>query len=144
MPQLSADTKHAILLEYSPRSRTNSFAALARRHSIPGGAGVVRHWHDRWDGSAASLQEKQRSGRPRKLSSRQVQQHVRKPILAANRAHRPVSYTQLLPSVQAATGSELSLRTLQRYGKEELRVKSKATKKRTAVESESPRPASVG
>ena len=60
-----------------------------------------------------------------------------KPILAANRKHRPISYTQLLPSVQAATGSQLSLRTLQRYGKEELQVKSKATKKRTAVESES-------
>jgi hypothetical protein len=44
---------------------------------------------------------------------------------------------QLLPSVQAATGSQLSLPTLRRYGKEELRIKSKATKKRTAVESES-------
>jgi hypothetical protein len=98
---------------------------------------VVQQWHQRWDGSAASLQDKQRSGRPRKLSSRQVQQHVRKPILAANRKHRPISYTQLLPSVQAATGSQLSLPTLRRYGKEELRIKSKATKKRTAVESES-------
>jgi transposase len=144
MSHLSADAKHAILLEYSPRSRTHSFSALARRHSVSGGSGTVSRWYQQWDGSAASLQEKQRSGRPRKLDSRQVQQHVRKPVLAANRAHRPISYTQLLPSVQARTGSQLSLRTLQRYGKEELRVKSKATKKRTAVESESPQPASVG
>jgi len=138
MSHLSAEAKHAILLEYSPRSRTHSFSALARRHSVSGGSKTVCRWHQRWDGSAASLQEKQRSGRPRKLSSGQVQQYVRRPILAANRAHRPVSYTQLLPSVQAATDPQLSLRTLQRYGKDNLRIKSKATKKRTAVESESP------
>jgi hypothetical protein len=138
MPHLSADAKHAILFEYSPRSPTHSFSALARRHSIPGGADVIRHWHDRWDGSAASLKRNAGTGKERALSSRQVEQHVRKPILAANRKHRPISYTQLLPSVQAATGSQLSLRTLQRYGKEELRIKNKATKKRTAVESESP------
>jgi len=138
MSHLSADAKHAILLEYAPRSRTRSFSALARRHSVSGGSRTVSRWHQRWNGSAASLQEQQRSGRPRKLNSRQVQQHVRRPILAANRKHRPVSYTQLLPSVQAATATQLSLRTLRRYGKEELRVKSKATKKRTAVESESP------
>ena len=104
----------------------------------------MRHWHDRWDGSAISLKRRAGSGRPRKLSSRQAQQHIRKPILAANRKHRPISYTQLLPSVQAATASQLSLRTLRRYGKEELRVKSKATKKRTAVESESPQHSNSG
>ena len=105
---------------------------------------MIRHWHDRWDGSAASLKRNAGTGKERALSSRQVQQHIRKPILTANRKHRPISYTQLLPSVQAATGSQLSLRTLQRYGKEELRVKSKATKKRTAVESESPQHTAFG
>jgi hypothetical protein len=38
--------------------------------------------------------------------------------------------------VQAATGKQLSLRSLQRYGKEDLRAKQRHSKKRTAAESE--------
>jgi hypothetical protein len=61
---------------------------------------------------------------------------VRAPILAANRAHRAVHYTQLLPRIQAATGKQLSIQTLRRYGKEELGGRNKQSKKRTADESE--------
>jgi transposase len=135
MPRLSADAKHAILLEYIPHSTTHSFAALALRHSIAGGKQVVQKWHAQWNRSAASLKEKPRSGRPRILSRADVSRHVRAPILAANRAHRAVSYADLLPEVKRKTGKEISLRTLQRTGKEELGVKSKRTKKRTADES---------
>jgi hypothetical protein len=41
----------------------------------------------------------------------------------------------LLPEVQRKTGKRFALRTLQHYGKEELRIKSRPTKKRTADES---------
>jgi len=136
MPHLTATAKHHILLEYSPRSPTHSLAALAARHGIAGGKSTLSRWLARWDGTPRSLQEQQRSGRPRTLSSAQVSRHIRAPILAANRAHRAVSYTQLLPSVQAKTGKELSLRTLQHYGRQELGAKQKHTKKRTAAESE--------
>ena len=44
--------------------------------------------------------------------------------------------TSLLPKVQTATGTEVSLRTLQRYGEEELHAKDKHSKKRTAQERE--------
>jgi hypothetical protein len=47
-----------------------------------------------------------------------------------------VHYTTLLPAVRAKTGKELSLRTLRRYGKEQL-AKQKRSKKRTADESKS-------
>lgn len=136
MPHLSAEAKHHILLEYAPRDTTRSFAALARRHAIAGGAGVVRHWHDRWDGTPVSLQRKEGTGRVPLLSRAEVSRHVRAPILTANRAHRAISYTDLLPEVQRKTGKQLSLRTLQRTGKEELGARSKHTKKRTADESE--------
>jgi hypothetical protein len=137
MPHLTAAAKHEILLEYSPRSPTHSFAALARRHSIKGGSGTVSRWHARWDGTAASLEEQPRSGRPRALSSTQVSRHIRAPILAANRAHRAISYTQLLPSVQAKTCTQLSIQTLRRYGRQELGARQQHTKKRTAAESKS-------
>jgi transposase len=136
MSRLSADAKHHILLEYAPHDATRTFATLAARHAIAGGSGTVARWHQRWDGTPLSLQERSRSGRPRVLSSDQVQQHVRAPILAANRDQRAISYTALLPAVRAATGTELTLRSLQRYGKKELQVRAKHTTKRTAAESE--------
>jgi hypothetical protein len=133
---LSADTKHHILLEYAPCDTTRSFATLARRHAVQGGADVVRHWHDRWDGTPQSLERRSGSGKARTLTAAEVSRHIRAPILAANRAHRAISYTELLPQVQRKTGKELSLRTLQQYGKETLGVKHRHTRKRTAEESE--------
>jgi hypothetical protein len=134
MPHLSAEAKHHILLEYSPRERGRGFKALAVRHSIKGGAALVAAWHHRWNGTPQSLEEEARSGRPRILSRAQVHRHVAAPIRNANRAARAVSYTALLPQVQAATDSNLSLRTLQRYGDEELQATAKHGKKRTSDE----------
>lgn len=64
----------------------------------------------------------------------EVSRHVRAPILAANRAHRAVSYTQLLPEVRRKTGKPITLRTLQRTGKQQLKAKAKTTLKRTREE----------
>jgi hypothetical protein len=136
MSHLSADAKHHILLEYRAHSTEHSFAALAQRHGVTGGADVVRHWHDRWDGTPASLQRKPGTGKARILSAAQISRHVRAPILAANRAHRAVHYSELLPAVRQKTDTEVSLRSLQRYGKEELGGQNKHSKKRTADESE--------
>jgi hypothetical protein len=96
----------------------------------------VRHWHDRWDGTPISLKRKAGTGKAPLLSRAEVSRHVRAPILAANRAHRAISYPDLLPEVQRKTGKQIALRTLRDYGKEALGVKSKHTKKRTADESE--------
>jgi transposase len=120
MPHLSAEAKHHILLEYAPHCSDRSFAALAQRHAIRGGKQTVQQWHSRWDGTAHSLERREGSGRQRSLSSRQVQQYVRAPILRANRAHRAVHYTELVDSVREKTGTDVSVRTLRRYGKEEL------------------------
>jgi hypothetical protein len=136
MLHLSAEAKHHILLDYSPRSSTDGLTALARRHDIRGGKRTLRNWFQQWDGSAASLERKAGSGKARALSRAQVSRHVRAPILAANRAHRAISYADLLPAVRQKTGKELSLRSLQRYGKEELGAMKRRSKKRTAAESE--------
>lgn len=137
MQHLSAAAKHHILLEYSPHERGRGFKALAARHNIKGGATLISTWHRRWDGTPQSLEEGARSGRPRALSSAQVRRHVAAPIRNANRAARVVSYTKLLPQVQSATHTEISLRTLQHYGKEELHATAKHGKKRTSDECQS-------
>jgi hypothetical protein len=136
MKQFAPEHKYSILLEYVPHSTTHSFAALAARHGVAGGKRVVLRWYQQWDGSAQSLQSKAKSGRPRVLSKREVQQHVRTPILRANRAHKPVHYSKLLRGVRERTGKELSARTLRRYGKEELGAMKRRGKKRTAEESQ--------
>ncbi len=136
MPHLDASAKHHILLEYSPRCPSRSFAALARRHSIAGGKATVQKWHSRWDGTSRSLERKEGSGHAPLLTRAEVSRHVRTPILAANRAHRAVSYTELLPEVQRKTGKQLSIQTLRRYGREVLGARDKHTKERTADESE--------
>lgn len=136
MSHLTAEIKHHILLEYSPHSPTHSFAALAARHGVSGGARTLQRWHERWDHTPQSLKRREGSGKPRMLSRAQVNRHVRAPILAANRAHRVVHYTDLLTKVQQKTGADVSLRTLRRYGKEELGAKQIHTRKRTADESE--------
>jgi len=128
--------KHSILSHYCAGDRAASFRALARRFAVKGGAAVIQRWHQRWDGTPQSLEHKKGAGRPRALSRREVQQHVRTPILRANRAHKAVHYTKLLSTVQAKTGKQIALRTLQDYGKQELGAKQRRGKKRTAEESE--------
>lgn len=136
MKQLNAEAKHHILLEYAPHDATRSFTALARRHGVTGGARLLRLWYSRWDGSPAPLQHRHGAGRPRTFSRQQVQQHIRTPILRSNRTARTVKYTELLPRVQQNSGTQISLRTLQRYGKEELGARCTRGKKRTAEERE--------
>ena len=137
MTLFTPELKHHILLQYQPYSRANSFEALARRYAVNGGKTTIQKWRAQWKGNTASLQHKKGAGRPRKLSRAQVSSHVERRIVAANRRHEAIHYTTILPAVQVATHSDVSLRTLQRYGKEDAGVKNKHTKKRTASESKS-------
>jgi transposase len=136
MHAFSPQQKHTILPHYQAGVRGAGFDALARRFAVKGGGETIRYWHSKWNGTPHSLEEKKRSGRPRILSSREVQQHVRAPILRANRSHHAVHYTKLLPSVQEETGKNVSVSTLRRYGKDEAGAKHRRGKKRTADESE--------
>lgn len=137
MKHLTPQHKHSILLEYQLRSHDHSFAALAARHGIEGGSKIIQRWHEQWNGSAASLEEKHRTGRPRILSTQQVQQYIAPMIRAKNRTAKRVHYSDIHSSVEAATNTQMSLRTLQHYGKEELAAHKKRGKKRTADESQS-------
>jgi hypothetical protein len=65
-----------------------------------------------------------------------VQLHVAAPIRNSNRASRVVHYSKLLSQVQRATGKQLSLTTLKRYGHDEAGGRQTRGKKRTADESE--------
>lgn len=134
MKQFTPEQKHEILLEYSPRSTTHSLAALAHRHAVKGGRRTIENWLARWDGTAASLQRKAVSGRPRSLTPEEVKRHIIAPIRRKNRAHVPVHYTDLQPALEQQTGKKVSIQTIRRYGKEEAGGRLKHGKKRTAEE----------
>lgn len=136
MKQFTPEQKHEILTHLRTRSCTQSVDSIAAVHGVKGGRRTLNLWLRRWNGTPQSLQHRHAKGRPRVLSRAEVSRHVRAPILAANRAHRPVHYSSLRSSVRAKTGKEVSVQTLRRYGKEELGGKQMHTKKRTREESE--------
>jgi transposase len=135
MPQLSAQQKHDILIHCESRPQGVSEVAIAALHGATVSRATIWNWRQRWNHTPQSLEHAAVAGRPSTLTPLEISRHVRTPILAANRTHHAVSYTKLLPQVKRKTGKELSLRTLQRTGKEKLGVEAKHTKKRTADES---------
>lgn len=126
--------KQFILTKYRPNCRGKGFHALAQQYGIKGGGQTIKNWYDRWDGTAASLEHKRGAGRPTILSSEEVKQYITTPIKKKNRKSEPVHYTDLLRPLQEKTGKKVSLRTIQRYGKENEGINSRNTKKRTAHE----------
>jgi hypothetical protein len=135
MKHLLPQHKHSILLEYQPHSHDHSFAALAHRHGIKGGYKVIERWYDRWNGTSSSLEEKPHPGGQRILNTQEVQRYVAPRIRAKNRSAQRVHYTDIHEAVEEKTGKHMSLRTLQRYGKEDLDAHQTRGKKRTAEES---------
>ena len=99
MKQFNAEAKHSILMHYQKNVSGHSFAALAALHRVKGGRATISNWHRQWDGTIQSLQHKQVSGRPRVLSRAQVTRSLKPRILVANRSHRAIHYTSILPAV---------------------------------------------
>lgn len=136
MKHFTPGQKHEILLEYSPRTISHNFAALARRHAVPGGGRTIQNWFARWDGTAASLRRKVGTGKQPVLTPTEVQRHIIAPVRRSNRCARQVRYTKVAEGVRQRTGKTVSDRTVQRIGKEQLGARMVRGKKRTADECE--------
>jgi transposase len=134
MVRWSEQVKATILREYVPYSRSHSFAALARRHNIKGGKSTIQKWYTRWKKSASGLKRKVGSARPRLLSAEQIRDYIELPIRNRNRAHLAIHYPDLLANVREKTGVNVSLSTIQRYGKKILGNRDQSTRARTAAE----------
>lgn len=137
MPHFTPLHKHSILTHVKHKRKGETLASIASLHGVKGGARTLQRWLRRWKDTADSLQRRAGSGRPTLLTPAQVTKHVRSRIQSANRSARAVHYPSLLPLVQQATGRQFTLRTLQRYGKQQLHVRQKKAKKRTANECKS-------
>jgi hypothetical protein len=136
MSHLTAQHAHDILIHCDTRRPDQTEVDVAALHGATVGRTTIWEWRQRWDGSAQSLERHEGTGATSILTPSEVSRHVRAPILAANRAHRAVSYTKLLPEVRRKTGKSISTRTIRRIGKEQLEVKANHTHKRTRQESQ--------
>ena len=109
--------------------------ALARQHEIKGGRKEISRWLEKWDGTVNSLMEEGGRGRHPILSEAEMEKYILKPIEKENDEHTAIHYPSITRTITTKTGKNISLRTVQRLGKEQLSVKNKHTKKRTANES---------
>jgi hypothetical protein len=126
--------KQHILTQYRRNCRGRGFKELAQKYGIKGGGRAIKYWYDRWDGTPASLEHKSGAGRPTILSSEEVKQYITTPIKKKNRKSEPAHYTDIIRPLQEKTGKKVSLRTIQRYGKENEGINLRNTKKRTVHE----------
>jgi hypothetical protein len=134
MPHLTAQRKHDILIHCDSRRPDQTEQDVAALHGVTIGRTTLWEWRQRWDGTPQSLERHAGSGATPILTPAEVSRHVRAPILAANCAHRAVSYTKLLLEVRRKTGKAVSIQTLRRVGHEQLGIAAKHTRKRTADE----------
>ena len=134
MSEYSPKLKHKILSLYSPHQRGSGFDALAARFLIDGGGRTVQRWHERWNGTVESLQHKQGAGRPPLLSSEETKEHITDVVRAANQHRDPIHYPAIHSSAAADTDKQVSLRTIQRYGKEKEGITSSHTTLKTPYE----------
>jgi hypothetical protein len=102
--------------------------SLSQQYNIKGGSKTMSRWLQQWDGSPASLERREGSGRHTILTPQEVKDYIQLPIRNKNRSFKPVHYTDLLPSVTQKTGKEISVETIRRIGREQLGVKQKRTK----------------
>jgi hypothetical protein len=134
MKRPTAQQKHDILIHCESRRAHETEVDVAAAHGVTTTRETIWIWRLRWNRTPPSLERKKGSGKAPLLTPAEVSRHIRAPILAANRAHRVVTYPTLLPEVQRKTGKNLALRTLQDYGKQRLQARVKHTRKRTADE----------
>jgi hypothetical protein len=136
MKQLTPEQKHSILTHYSARRKGETLEKVLALHDVKASRRAVELWQKQWDGTIASLQHKPVPGRPHVLTPAEVQRHIAAPIRRKNRSTQRVRYTDLVESIQHKTGKQVSPRTIQRIGKNELRGRKTRGKKRTADECE--------
>ena len=135
MTTITPQLKHNILTHIQTNPNNETQKQILAHHGISVSRTTIKKWFDKWNGTVSSLERKIGSGRPRILTRTEVYHQITKPIRASNRASKKVKYTKITEGVQQKTGKSVSVETVRRIGRTELRAKSKRGTKRTAQES---------
>src|SRR5438067_1092500 len=122
---------HKMLQEYQPGVRGHGFKALAKKFNIQGGAGLIRSWFRKWDGTEKSL-IKSSGDHSSILTEKEKKRYINDFITKASDVEA-VTYPEVLANVEKKTRKRPSIATVRRYGKE-FKITSK--KRKIALESE--------
>ena len=134
MAHLPASYRHKILQHYRASEYGSGFDALAERFAIDGGGSVIRDWYLQWDGTKESLERRAGSGRARLLSPRKAKRSILGVIQKQRRKHKAVLYTDVYTEVVKRSGVKLSLRSVQRYGRRDFKIRCRKSVKRSPQE----------
>lgn len=132
--KFSAELKQHILTQYTAHSIDNSYRALSRRYGLASDGRTIKRWMKQWDGTAASLNDGHRSGRPRLLTDIEVHNNIHQPVVAANRRHECIDYSSLHRRLTHTIHKRVSLRTVQRYGRQRSGVRGKRARRLSSHE----------
>jgi transposase-like protein len=121
-----AEFKRSVLSEYLPGVKGAGFAALAKRFHVKGGAMLVRSW---WIAQKRneSLTKRTRPHRAGKLSPAEIGAYIREFVTAKNQSKVAVDYGDVQAHVKKKTGKDISLRTIQRLGRQKANLTWKQT-----------------
>jgi hypothetical protein len=128
-----AGVKLRALAWYRPGIRGHGALATAKHFLLPN-AQLVRRWARESEERGSSLERKPGSGRKRKLTDEESTTHVKDFIVKKNKAGLSTSYEQVKQEVEAKTGKEISLRTVQRLGRVDHNMTEKLTTRKLAIE----------
>jgi len=129
--QYSSTFKQKVLEKYCPGIIGRGFKSLAKRFKIQGGHKLIMYWYRSWDGNVRSLDHRKKGSRRPCLSNEEVKRHILNSVVSANTAGKSIRYEMVQKDVQKCLNREISLRTIQRYGKEKCGIRSKTTRELT-------------
>ena len=130
----SKDFKERVVKYYHDHRSSFSFTDVAKLFGVAGGRMTVSRWYKQFLSYKKQVKTKERTGRPTLWSRAQMNKFITRKIKSKNRLHEPIHYTTLQQEMKEESEGKLSLRTIQRYGKEKLGIKNKPTITRTAQE----------
>lgn len=116
---------------YHAHLASTSLRSVSRLFDLKGTGNTVKRWYHIWLKKNHEIKNKPKKGRTPILTRSQIDKYIARPIKEKNKKAEPVNYRMLLPQVRAKTKTQISLRTLQKYGKEKKGIKWKTVKKRT-------------
>jgi len=122
--------KEKVVSYYYRHRPSATYSSVAKQFGIAGGHFTV----SRWIKQSHRTKPRRRSGRPPTLSRQEIYHLIERRIRTTNKAHKPINYKQIHTAVQQQVGKSISLRTIQRIGKETCGIKFKSTITRTPQE----------
>ena len=120
----TASFEQKILEEYRPEVHGSGFKSVAKRFKIKDDHQLIKSWYRQWDGSVQSLHVKQRTDRPRKLTTEEMKRYILNFVETMNDPDKPVNYKMVQAHVQASLNRKGPLAAMKRYGRMEYGIKS--------------------